>query len=300
MTLLVIVGPTASAKTELAVELASRHPVEIISADSVQVYRHFDVGTGKPTPSERAKAVHHLVDCVEPMEPMDAARWARLAGEVLEGIRSRGRIPVVCGGSFLYVKALLFGLAAVPPADEHVRLRHARLVADQGKEALYASLSRVDPTSAARLNPNDRVRVSRALEVFELTGVPLSQWQTEHAFSCARHRAQLVGIGWSREQLDERIRARTETMLAHGWVEEVARLLETGYAETRPMRSVGYRQIADALTSGAPVEARDLRERIVRATRVFARRQRTWLRDQPVRWLPPCVLGAVDAERLLA
>jgi tRNA dimethylallyltransferase len=300
VTLLVIVGPTASAKTELAVELASRHPIEIISADSVQVYRHFDLGTGKPTAMERAQAPHHLLDCVEPMEPMDAARWARLADGVLEDIRARGRIPVVCGGSFLYVKALLFGLAAAPPADENVRLRHARLVAGQGKEALHAALSRVDPTSAARLNPNDRVRVSRALEVFELTGVPLSRWQAEHGFSSVRHRAKLVGVGWSREQLDERIRTRADAMLAHGWVEEVERLLEMGYAESRPMRSVGYRQIADALTGEAPVEATELRERIVRATRVFARRQRTWLRDQPVRWLPPSVLGAVDAERLLA
>jgi tRNA dimethylallyltransferase len=300
VTLLVIVGPTASAKTELGVELASRHPVELISADSVQVYRHFDVGTGKPTALERAKAPHHLVDCVDPLEPMDAARWAKLADDALEDIRSRGRIPVVCGGSFLYVKALLFGLAPAPPADQEVRARHASLVAEQGKAALYAALSEVDPESAARLNPNDRVRVSRALEVYELTGAPLSRWQAEHGFSSARHAARLVGIGWSREELDERIRTRANAMLAHGWIEEVERLLAAGYARSRPMQSVGYRQIADALTSAAPLEVSELRERIVRATRVFARRQRTWLRDQPVRWLPPCTLGAVDAEQLLA
>jgi tRNA dimethylallyltransferase len=300
VTLLVIVGPTGSAKTELAVELAARYPVEIVSADSVQVYRYFDVGTGKPTCVERAKAPHHLVDCVDPLEAMDAARWAGLADHALEDIRSRGRIPVVCGGSFLYVKALLFGLAAAPPADPDVRLRHARLVADQGREALHAALARVDPTSAARLNPGDRVRVSRALEVFELTGVPLSRWQAEHGFSSARHQARLVGIGWSREELDARIRARADAMFARGWLEEVRTLLAAGYGEARPMRSVGYRQIADALASGASVDVSELCERVVRATRVFVRRQRTWLRDQPVRWLAPSVLGVVDAERLLA
>jgi len=300
VTLLVIVGPTASAKTALAVELAGQCPVEIVSADSVQVYRHFDVGTGKPTASERATAPHHLVDCAEPLEPMDAARWAKLADDALENIRSRGRIPVVCGGSFLYVKALLFGLAPAPPADQNARLRHACLVAERGTEALHAALSRVDPASAARLNPNDRIRVSRALEVFELTGVPLSRWQAEHGFASTRHAARLVGVGWSREQLDARIRARADAMLAHGWIEEVERLLAAGYGDCRPMRSVGYRQIADALTSGVPVEVSGLLDRIVRATRVFARRQRTWLRDQPVQWLPPSMLGAVDVERLLA
>lgn len=298
--MLVIVGPTASAKTELAVELASRLPIEIVSADSVQVYRHFDVGTGKPTTEERAKVPHHLVDCVAPLEPMDAARWASLADNALEDIRARGRIPVVCGGSFLYVKALLFGLAPAPPADAEVRRRQAQLVAEQGKEALYAALLRVDPVCAARLSPNDRVRVSRALEVFELTGVPLSQWQVEHGFASARHQARLVGIGWSREELDGRIRARARAMLACGWVEEVQRLLAAGYGESRPMRSVGYRQIAETLASGHPLEIPDLCEGIVRATRVFARRQRTWLRDQPVEWLPPSRLGAVDAEALLA
>jgi tRNA dimethylallyltransferase len=260
-----------------------------VSADSVQVYRHFDIGTGKPSAEQRARAPHHLIDCIEPAEPMDAARWAELAHEQIAEIRARGKMPIVCGGSFLFVRSLVHGLVAAPPADAAVRERHRARVEEAGRDALHADLRHVDPEVAARLAPNDFVRVSRALEVFELTGVRMSQWQAEHGFRTLRHRARLVGVRRDPSELDVRIRVRCQAMLDAGWIEEARLLRERGYAGTRPFGAVGYKQIAEALARADVVAdslaASQLLEPIYRATRVFARRQRTWLRDQPVEWL---------------
>lgn len=285
--LLVVVGPTASGKTELAVRIAERVGGEIISADSVQVYRHFELGTGKPSAEERARAPHHLIDVTEPEAPLDAASWARLADASISELRARGKVPVVCGGSFLWVRALVHGLSPAPPADGAVRERHQRRVEAEGRAALHAELQRVDPESAARLNPNDFVRVSRALEVYELTGKPQSAWHAEHGFKTRRHQARLVGLLHERSALDARIMQRVRAMLASGWIDEVRDLLARGYGPSRPMGSVGYRQIAELLTSGVTCSLEELSERIYIATRVFARRQRTWLRDEPVEWLTP-------------
>src|SRR6187549_884064 len=161
----VVVGPTASGKTSLAVELCEQHGGEIVSADSVQVYRHFEVGTGKPSSEERARARHHLIDVIEPSEPMDAARFAELAELALLDIRARGKRPIVCGGTFLWVRALIHGLVPAPPADPEIRTRHQVRVAEVGRAGLHADLALIDPEVAQRLAPNDFVRVSRALEV---------------------------------------------------------------------------------------------------------------------------------------
>ncbi|HMJ14740.1 MAG TPA: tRNA (adenosine(37)-N6)-dimethylallyltransferase MiaA [Polyangiaceae bacterium] len=284
--LLVIVGPTASGKTELAVRLAEQCGGEIVSADSVQVYRRFDIGTGKPSAEQRARAPHHLIDCLDPLEPMDAARWAERAEHALAEISARGKIPIVCGGSFLWIKALLYGLVPAPPANEALRQRHREIAEAEGRGALHAELSRLDPESAQRLAPNDLVRVSRALEVLELSGVPLSHWHARHGFRQARHRARLIGIAPPPTELDRRIAERVEAMLAAGWVEEVRSLLASGYSAARAMSSVGYRQITLALQREPGLVAAQDRDEIRRKTRVFARRQRTWLRDATVHWLP--------------
>jgi tRNA dimethylallyltransferase len=228
-----------------------------------------------------------LVDVVEPTAPLDAGQWCTLADAAILDIVDRGRTPVVCGGTFLWVKALLYGLAPAPPADAALRERHRQLADAEGRAALHQRLAAVDPVAAARLNPNDFVRVSRALEVFELTGRPLSEFQAEHGFNEPRYTARLVGVARERDAMDQRILERTQAMFRAGWVDEVRELLRRGFGDTRPMLSVGYRQIAEALEAPAPLDLAELELSVYRATRVFARRQRTWLREQPVEWLPP-------------
>jgi tRNA dimethylallyltransferase len=281
--LLCVVGPTASGKSALALRLAESRQGEIISADSMQIYRGFDIGTGKPTRSERELVPHHLVDVADPLESWDAARWAEEAARCVEDVQARGRLPIVCGGSFLWVRALLYGLAEAPRAEEAVRERHREWAEREGRAALHARLGEVDPQRAAQLAPNDFVRVSRALEVFELTGRPMSELQAAHGFREPRYAARLVGVQRERAEQDSLIAARVSGMLEAGWAEEVRALAARGFAESRVMQSVGYRQVYAAVSAGQAPDA----DEIVRATRVFARRQRTWLRDQPVEWLAP-------------
>jgi tRNA dimethylallyltransferase len=281
--LLVVVGPTASGKTALAVDLAERLGGEVVGADSVQIYRGFDIGSGKPTASELARAPHHLVGVLGPLDPVDAASWAERAARAVDDIRARGRVPIVCGGTFLWVKALLFGLADAPAGDAALRDRHRAIAEREGRPALHERLRAVDPESAARLHPNDLVRVSRALEVHELTGKPMSAWQREHAFGEARYDARLLGVACDAAALTARITARVRAWLAGGWIDEVRALTAQGYGQARAMGSVGYAQVR-AMLAGELPEA-DLELAIVRATRVFARRQRTWLNHVDVTWL---------------
>jgi tRNA dimethylallyltransferase len=281
--LVVVVGPTASGKTELAIDLAIRWGGEVVSADSVQIVRGFDVGSGKPSAAERLTAPHHLIDVVDPLEAMDAARYAALAEAAIADVRARGRVPVVCGGTFLWVKALVQGLAPGAPADPAVRARHAAIVAAEGRAALHARLAAVDPAAAARLAPNDVVRVSRALEVVEVTGSTQTAWHAAHGFRSARHRARLVAVARGRDEIDARITARARAWLGGGWIEEVERLVAAGFRDARAMNSVGYRQVRDALEGTLPRAA--LEGAIVRATRTFVRRQRTWLRDEDLTWV---------------
>jgi tRNA dimethylallyltransferase len=281
--LVVVVGPTASGKTALAVELCARLGGEVVSADSVQVYRGFDVGSGKPTREELARAPHHLVSVLEPGDPMDAAAWAAGAAAAIDDVRARGRVPVVCGGTFLWIKALLFGLAEAPGASAEHREVHRQLAEREGRSALHERLRVVDAPSAERLHPNDFVRVSRALEVFELTGRPLSEWQREHGFAQTRRAARMLAIACDGATLTERIRARVRGWLASGWIEEVEGLLAAGHADARAMGSVGYAQVRAMLDGTLP--RADLETAIVRATRVYARRQRTWLNHADVTWL---------------
>lgn len=273
----VVVGPTASGKTELALRLCerARGDAEIVSADSVQIYTRFDLGSGKPDAAERARAPHHLIDAVDPLAPMDAGRYAALGEAAFADLRARGKRPIVCGGTFLWVKALVQGLAPSAPRDEAVRARHQALAEREGRAALHAKLRAVDPISAERLAPNDLVRVSRALEVFELTGRPQSAWHDAHGFRAVRHPHRLLAVDLPREALDRRIEARARAWLAQGWVEEVRGLVDAGYGQARAMGSVGFREVHAHLRGELSEE--ELLPAIVRATRVFVRRQRTWL-----------------------
>ena len=281
-TLLAIVGPTASGKTELACQIAERTSGEVISVDSVQIYRRFDIGSGKPTQGELARAPHHLVGVKDPDEAIDAAAYATLASAAIDEVRARGKRPILCGGTFLWMKALVQGLAPAPPADPSVRARHHAIIEQSGRAELHRMLAAHDPVSAARLHPNDALRVGRALEVFELTGRTMSALQEEHSFRETRHPARLVARGVDPADLTLRITRRVDAWLGSGWIEEVAALVSEGHAEARAMGSVGYREVAAHVRGelARPL----LAETIVRATRVFARRQRTWLNHAEVTW----------------
>lgn len=281
--LFVVVGPTASGKTELAIRLAERFSGEIVGADSVQIYKGFDIGSGKPTAEERARAPHHLVDIADPQVPIEAQAFSDMAEAAISDIRARHKPPIVCGGTFLWVKALVWGLAPMPAADAAIRAEHQEIAGAHGRAALHARLAEVDPESAARLAPNDFVRVSRALEVFALSGRTMAAWQKEHGFRDVRHRARLVGVFRTKEELQERIEKRTAAWLAAGWIDEVRRLIAEGCGTARAMSSVGYRSVYSYLQGEITEE--QLAPEIVRETRVLVRRQRTWLRDLDVTYV---------------
>jgi tRNA dimethylallyltransferase len=285
--LIAVVGPTASGKSDLAVRLCQQSQGEVVSADSVQIYRRFDIGSAKPTLMERGGIPHHLIDELEPLDRADAARFLELADAKISDILRRGRQPVICGGTFLWLRALMYGLAPAPPADPQIRARHQNEAEELGRAHLHAKLKSIDPASHARLSPNDLVRVSRALEVHELTGQTLSDLQARHGFKTARYEVSLVALAHERAQLYERIQQRTQRMLEQGWLDEVRGLIADGYAEAHALRSVGYRQVFEALKSEQPLDLSALSASITQATRIFVRRQTTWLRDQPVRWLSP-------------
>jgi len=269
----VIVGPTAAGKTALAVRLAEELGGEVLSADSQQVYRRFDVGTGKPTVEERRGVPHHLLDVTDPHERFSAARFVALADAAIAEIRGRGRRVVVAGGTGLYVRALLRGLFEAPPADPEIRERHRKLWA-QDPEALRDKLREVDPEAAARLHPRDLVRISRALEVFEQTGVPITELQRRHGFGGVRHPAVWVGLVPPRSTLRTRIDARIDDMLARGWLDEVRQLLADGCGEAAPMGCLGYRHLRAHLAGGLDFD--DAVRKTKRDTWRFARRQMTW------------------------
>ena len=219
------------------------------------------------------------------MSHVDAARFVGLADAVIADIRARGHVPIVCGGTFLWVKALVWGLAPAPAASDELRERHRTIAAEKGRAALHAMLEKVDPESAARLHPNDAVRVGRALEVFESTGRKLSELQAEHAFSTARYDAKLFAIRRDSEDLRARIERRVEGFMRAGLVDEVRGLVARGRGGARAMGAVGYKEVAAHLRGANSLE--ELPRAIVRSTRIFARRQRTWLTHEDVTWLAP-------------
>jgi tRNA dimethylallyltransferase len=276
-----LLGPTASGKSRLALALAARHPVEIVSMDSAQVYRGMDVGTAKPSAAERARIPHHLVDLVEPTESYSAGRFRNDAIRAVQDILERGRIPLLVGGTMLYYRALAQGMDALPPAEPELRRRIDARAARHGWPALHAELARVDPASAARIAPNDAQRIQRALEVRELAGKPLSSLQTARGADLPFALEAYALVPEDRAELHRRIEARFDAMLAGGLVEEL-RALRARHAlrpELPSMRCVGYRQ-AWAFLEGE-YDAQALRDKGIAATRQLAKRQLTWLRGLP-------------------
>ncbi|WP_338866255.1 tRNA (adenosine(37)-N6)-dimethylallyltransferase MiaA [Myxococcus stipitatus] len=277
-TLTVVAGPTASGKTALAIELARRVGGEIVSADSQQVYRHFDIATAKPSTEELAAVPHHLVSEVDPQETFSAAEYQRRADAAIADITRRGRPVIVVGGTGLYLRILLHGVVDAPGALPALRAELEALAAEQGREAVHRRLAQVDPETAARLHVQDLVRVVRALEIHAQTGVPASEFHRAHAFSADRYPFRLFVLEPPRDMLYARINTRTEAMFASGLVDETRALLERGYADAAPMRSVGYVQ-ARAVVEGRMSEAEAIRD-TAQETRRYAKRQLTWFRKE--------------------
>jgi tRNA dimethylallyltransferase len=282
--LLVIAGPTGVGKTAAAVALGARLPIEVISADSRQVYRFMDVATGKPTREERLAVTHHLVDVVDPDDRYDAARFRREAAEAIERIRARGRLPVIVGGTGLYIRALLRGLDPAPPADPAFRRELETVALASGRAALHEQLRREAPEMARRLHPNDSVRVVRALERLRGGASPVDAQGVWRSAS-TEYRSIAVGLRMDRASLRARLCARAQAMAASGLAEEVADLLGRGYDPDLPaMRGIGYREFVDVVRGS--LSRHDAVERMERDTVQYARRQVTWFAREPgLRWL---------------
>lgn len=290
-----LAGPTASGKSAAGLLLAQALDAEIVSVDSALVYRGMDIGTAKPTPEERARVAHHLIDIRDPARAYSAAEFAADALQAASGIRARGRRVLLVGGTMLYFKALTEGLAAMPPADPDVRAELEARAAREGWPALHAQLATVDPATAARLAPNDAQRVQRALEVFRVSGRPLSQWHASASSTPALKPDLFLSLEpQDRAWLHARIEQRFDAMLAAGFLDEVRRLHARGdlHRELPSMRSVGYRQAWEALAGEWPLGS--VRERGIAATRQLAKRQLTWLRGLRDRQVIPC--DAPDAQ----
>jgi tRNA dimethylallyltransferase len=293
-----LAGPTASGKTAAALAVAQRFDVEVISVDSALVYRGMDVGTAKPTAAEQAAVSHHLIDIRDPAQAYSAAEFVRDASALVRDIHARGKLPLLVGGTMLYFKALADGLDDMPPADAMVRAELTQEASEIGWPAMHAQLANVDPVTAQRLAPADSQRVQRALEVFRITGLPLSHFHAAAATRMQERQANRLLISLEpteRAWLHVRIAQRFDTMLAQGFVDEVRALRARGdlHIDLPSMRCVGYRQAWEALDGLWPMV--ELRDKGVFATRQLAKRQITWLRSMPQRQIVPCeAANAVD------
>jgi tRNA dimethylallyltransferase len=279
VSLLVIAGPTASGKTALALELASSLGAEIVSADSQQVYRYFDIGTAKPSAKQLASVPHHLISCIDPMDPdFSAVRFAALADAAIADIAGRGKPVVVVGGTGLYLRVLLHGVVPGPARDETLRAELEAFADRQGNAALHARLMAVDPVTAAKHPVADRLRVIRALEIHAVTGRPASDQREAHAFAADRYSYELLVLTPEREALYAAINARTRAMFDGGLLEETQRLIERGYRAASAMRAVGYVQALDVIEGR--LERGEAERQAAQATRHYAKRQLTWFRKE--------------------
>ncbi len=286
--LICIAGPTASGKTGLAVALAKALNGEVVSCDSMQIYRGMDVGTAKPTPEEMQGVPHHLLDVADPGEDFSVGRYVRLATEAITDIHSRGRTAIVAGGTGLYLDSLVKGEEFAPPSREGERKFLEDAAEQKGIEYVYDMLMEADPETAERLHLSDRKRIIRAMEVFLITGLPLSWHIAQSRQRPPRYRPAWLGLNFrDRAKLYARIDARVDQMLAQGLEQEVQRLLDAGVdPQTTAMQAIGYKELASALRGECTVE--EAASRIKQASRNYAKRQLTWFRrNDKIRWIYP-------------
>lgn len=290
---IVICGPTGLGKTAAGIELARVFQGEIVSADSMQIYRHMDIGTAKPTPDEQAIIPHHMVDIVDPDEPFDAARFSEMAREVIKRLHARHITPFVVGGTGLYIKALIYGLFSTKPANPDVRVRLKAEAELQGIGFLYKRLKSCDPETAEKLHPNDTYRIIRALEIYEKTGDSISKHHMEHRFSDNPFEVLKIGLEMNRELLYERINSRVDAMIDADVLDEVKGLLDMGYSgDLKSMQSIGYRHMVDYIMGRLSWE--ETVGTMKRDTRRYAKRQLTWFRaDSEIVWAEPGQLNKI-------
>ena len=285
--ILVICGPTASGKTALAVELALRHHGEVVSADSMQIYRRMDIGTAKPTREEMRGVPHHMLDVADPEEDFSVARYVDMAAKCVDDILSRGRLPILAGGTGLYIDSLLSGRTFAPfQPDSPLRGQLEEQLRREGGAAMLSRLAQVDPDSAARLHPNDEKRIIRALEVYQSTGKTITQHNLETRAIPPRYDALTLALAFEqREDMWSRIDRRVDQMMDQGLVDEVQRLLDSGVpAKCTAMQAIGYKEMAAALLSHGDVSAGA--EEVKLRSRQYAKRQLTWFRrNRAARWL---------------
>ncbi len=274
-----LMGPTASGKTALAIELVQEFPFEIISVDSALIYRDMNIGTAKPTPAELEHAPHHLIDIIDPDAHYSAGQFVKDANELIAAIHARGKIPLLMGGTMLYFKALQQGISAMPEQDPQIRAQIEAEALAQGWPALHVKLAKVDPVSAAKIKATDSQRIQRALEVFYLTGKPLSAFHLDSRLRGNDDYISLALFPQDRSILHERIALRVDAMLQKGFIDEVQHLRQKyGLTGSLPsMRAVGYRQVWQYLEGEIPLGA--LHDKILFATRQYAKRQLTWLKS---------------------
>ncbi|MBU2498161.1 MAG: tRNA (adenosine(37)-N6)-dimethylallyltransferase MiaA [Proteobacteria bacterium] len=285
--LIIITGPTASGKSSLAVDLALHFEGEIVNADSMQVYRRMDVGTAKPSMDERRGIPHHLLDVVDPDEPFNAGIYRALSLPVIKEIESRERVCFVVGGTGLYIRTLLGGLIHCPPSDPSLREDLRQRVEAYGPAFLHKRLEGLDPESARRIHPHDKLRITRALEIIELTNEPLSELARRHGFRNRSFQTLRFCLQWAREDLYHRINERCLLMIDNGLAQETSALLESGYsADLKPMKSLGYRHMVGYLEGSWGLD--EAIGRLQRDTRRYAKRQLTWFRADPqLVWTEP-------------
>ena len=292
-----VMGPTAVGKTSLVLQLARDVGGEIVNADSMQIYRLMDIGTAKPTITDREEVTHHLLDIIDPDQDFDANRYSQLAREVIRSLARQGKIAIIVGGTGLYLKAVFHGLFPGAFSDPVIRQRLHKEAEKDGGSELYQRLQEVDSTTAQRLHPHDLFRIIRALEVWECSGRPMSVLHREHGFRDRPFRTQKIGLNRPRSELYERIDRRVEEMMATGLLDEVKGLLNRGYGpRLRSMQALGYRHMIQHLQDGVEIE------KVIRTmkqdTRRYAKRQMTWFRrDQEINWFHPEAVDIVGLAR---
>ena len=293
---ILLLGATATGKSSLALALAARFPLEIVNLDASQLYCGMDIGTAKPTREEMAATPHHLFDVAAPDEPLNAGRYVALADRVAREILARGRLPLFVGGTGLYARALVRGLATIPEIAEELRLELETELMQLGAAEMHAELAQVDPESADRIGATDPQRITRALEVFRQTGRPISDFQREHRFARPRYEVCMLGLQLPRQKLDERIYQRVPLMFEAGFVEEVRRLLSRGFGpELRTFKALGYREVARYVAG--EITREEALYRVTRSHRQYSRRQQTWFRKEPdIEWFAPSDEAGVVAR----